>query len=319
VTKTFQPYAVDWLRRRVATGLRSANDYESMLRNHLLPKWTHHALTDIRPLEVRSWVESLQAKDLAPRTVRNIYGLLRNILADAMMDELIETNPCCLRGASLPPNEHKDPDFREKHVFSHEETLQIISQSDIPLRWRCLYMLQFATGNRIGETLALEWGDVQIDNGLPLIVVSKSYNSKTNKVGPTKTKIARKIPVHLRLLSVLRDWRAAYISEVQDPALTQYLVFPAPRGGAQKHMRSSVALHRFQKDLERMGLDKRRMHDARRTFVTLACNTDGADTEILRRVTHARKGDVHDGYREVPVEVVAREVRKLDLGGTSDE
>jgi hypothetical protein len=73
-------------------------------------------------------------------------------------------------------------------------------------------------------------------------------------------------------------------------------------------------LHRFHEDLERIGLRPRRLHDLRRTFISL-CREDGANKELLRWVTHGVTSDVMDTYTTPTWEALCSQVSvlKLDL------
>lgn len=80
------------------------------------------------------------------------------------------------------------------------------------------------------------------------------------------------------------------------------------------------ALKRFHEDLERLGLRKRRQHDARRSFITLA-RSDGARKDVLEWVTHGPRGDIVDLYTTLPWEALCAEVAKLRIfaaGGKGD-
>jgi hypothetical protein len=72
------------------------------------------------------------------------------------------------------------------------------------------------------------------------------------------------------------------------------------------------ALKRFHEDLERVDLRKRRQHDARRTFITLA-RSDGARKDVLEWVTHGPRGDIVDLYTTLPWETLCAEVAKLRI------
>ena len=82
----------------------------------------------------------------------------------------------------------------------------------------------------------------------------------------------------------------------------------------------NVALRRFHEDLERLGLRKRRQHDLRRTFVTLA-RSDGARKDILEQIFHGPRGDIMDMYTTLPWRVLCDEVSKLrvELPRAGDE
>jgi len=54
----------------------------------------------------------------------------------------------------------------------------------------------------------------------------------------------------------------------------------------------------FLRDLRTLGIEHRRVHDLRRTFISLA-REDGADKDILRRGTHQPPKDVMELYTTV--------------------
>ena len=69
---------------------------------------------------------------------------------------------------------------------------------------------------------------------------------------------------------------------------------------------------RAQKDLLALGLRRRRVHDLRRTGLSLA-QEDGADENMLKRGTHAPPKHVVGLYTTVAWEALCREVAKLKL------
>jgi Phage integrase central domain len=107
---TVRRYAERWTKGRLAQGLSSAEDDFTRLRVHALPSIGHLNMQDIRPRHVRDLVRALRAKGrLAPRSIRHIHGALHVMFRDAVVDELIATNPCLLKRGELPRRIDKDP------------------------------------------------------------------------------------------------------------------------------------------------------------------------------------------------------------------
>jgi integrase len=93
----FGEYAVRWIEER---GLAPTTDelYRRLLRLHLLPTFESVNLDEITPPNVRTWrAERLAATGAT--TVAKAYRLLKAILQTAADDELIQRNPCRIRGA----------------------------------------------------------------------------------------------------------------------------------------------------------------------------------------------------------------------------
>lgn len=301
----FGVYAWAWLAKKEKAGLRSAIDYASTIRRHLVPRFGPRRIGDIRTPDVRAFVGELRSLQgdaaLSSRRVLGIYACLRNIFRDAVAEELLDRQPCCLRGKDLPANEDADPRFRRSSLFTTEE-IQALVRAPSDLFWRSLYVALFATGARVGELLGLRWRDVHLDEEpLGRIDVVEAWASKRREASPPKTRLAREVPIAPPLARALHALRDHLSPDEGD------LVWGAP--GA--HLSSREVLEHLHADLTALGLRRRRVHDARRTFISLACNSEGADLQVLRRVTHLRPADVHSAYREIPWDVTCREFSKI--------
>ena len=89
-----------------------------------------------------------------------------------------------------------------------------------------------------------------------------------------------------------------------------YLIPSTTAAARGTHLLNLDALYAFHRDLELLGMRRRRLHDARRTFISLAL-ADGARKDILRWVTHGPTGDIVDSYTTLPWDALCAEVRKL--------
>ncbi len=80
------------------------------------------------------------------------------------------------------------------------------------------------------------------------------------------------------------------------------------------HTKNSMK-KRFDRDLVELGLRHRRLHDTRRTFVTLA-RQDGAARDLLETITHRGRGNrnILDAYTSFSWEAKCVEVAKLRFG-----
>jgi hypothetical protein len=164
----------------------------------------------------------------------------------------------------------------------------------------------------------LRWRMLNFDM-LPLgrIVVARSYMKRG-----TKTKAVRWMPIHPALSRVLHGWfERGWESVIGRSPEPDDLVAPTPppaRGkgprtpAGQMRTKSYVEKH-FWKQLEVLGFPHRRVHDLRRTFISLA-REDGADKDILRgRGTHQPPKDVMELYTTVEWRKLCDEVAKLRL------
>lgn len=78
------------------------------------------------------------------------------------------------------------------------------------------------------------------------------------------------------------------------------------------HRRNTVALKQLHDHLDLLGMRHRRIHDFRRTFITLSCRTRG-DHEILKRMTHTKSAGSYDTYRDIPWEDSCTELSRFKI------
>ena len=313
---TVSAYADQWLTRREGLGISDVENERGRLKHHVLADIGHLALADVRPRHIRDLVHRLRRQgDLAPRTVHKVYGVVRILFNDAVVDELIPSSPCVLRKRDLGPDEDQDPEWRAGAVFEREELELLISSPELPWDRRVVYALMGIADLRHGEMAGLRWRNYDPDmKPLGKLVVAHSYASRT------KTKRPRMMPVHPTLAVVLDGWRDEGWEKMMGRAPgPDDLIAPRPphHVARQKSRKSTSGMRdknysrrRMVDDLKALGMRHRRGHDLRRTFITLA-RQDGARPDLLEMVTHAPRGNIMNIYTSMPWEALCAEVAKL--------
>ena len=312
---TVARYVKTWLDERRQRGFEDVKTDEGRLKH--AASLGHLILSSVRPRDIRDLVRTLSAKigpaktDMAPRTVRHVYGTLHTMFEDALADELIEANPCVLKRGELPKKRDKDPTWRAGAVFTREEVERIISDERIPHDRRVLDALLFLAGLRFGESAALRFSDYDATmKPLGRIRLTQSYSTKKRTLKSLKTEQPREIPVHPTLAKILAQWKLhGWQATMGRPPREDDLLVPSREG---RNRNSNHMLRCLHEDLGRIGLRSRRQHDARRTFISLA-RGDGARADILRWITHGPTGDIVDLYTTLPWETLCAEVSKLRI------
>lgn len=311
---TVRAYAAKWIEARKLRNVASADDDAARLR-HAVRQLGSMPLKEVRHRHVLSMVRGLQEKgELAPRSIRHVHSTLRVMFGEALIQDLVAANPCTLtvdRG-ELPGVEDKDPAWRDTAVFARDEVETLISAPSLTERQRVLNGLLFLGGFRINEVTPRAWREYDAAAkplGMLRVATSFSRKRKVVKAG-TKTGPARLVPVHPTLASLLAGWKlGGWERTYGRPPGPEDFILPNQEGGRLDCVRSLTDFHR---DLDALGLRRRRQHDARRTFISLAL-ADGARKEVLKRVTHGARGDVMDLYNTVPWPTLCEEVAKLNI------
>jgi integrase len=255
-------YAEAWLSKRET---ETAADDRGRIYNHILPALGNIPIGELRPRQVRTFVEELTRKRrqgnrrkdgsvvpndelLAPRTVRHIYGTLRAMLNDAVADELIASSSCVLKD-ELPAKRDKDRTWRRTAVFTRDEVETIISAPSTPDDRRVLASLMFLGAMRFGESAALTWRDYDPTcTPLGKLVIEKSYSTKKRKVKGTKTENPREMPVHPTLARILATWKLSGFEQLTGRTPRPDDPIVPSRRGAYRNVNAS--LRRFHEDLE---------------------------------------------------------------------
>ena len=232
---TLGGYGDAWLAKRTC---RSAEDERRLWRSHVAGTWlARMPIAEVKRKHIRDYLlelaqkrklvakpggqrgERVQSdKPLSRQTVKLVFALLHRLLEEAIVDELIETNPA--RGHRMP-RPVTDADLEEKWTFlSAEEIDQLLGCPDISEKARAVFEVAIFTGLRQGEIWGLRWCDLKLDTDRPECVVRHSY-----QVLPKAAKLRRfpLLPRAAQALRRVRGWSA--------DTSTEALVFPSPDGG----------------------------------------------------------------------------------------
>jgi len=320
---TLAAYAKRWLLEREALGVRSTSDDETRLRLHVLPTLGMHRLDEVRPMHIRDLVRELRKGELAPKTVRNIYGLVHSLFEDAVGDELLMTNPCKLKRKQLPKNRDADPEWRGLATYTVNEVERLFSDPLVPVDRRVQYALKALAALRHGEVAALRWRHYDpTREPLGGLTIAFSYDSKKREEKPTKMEDTRRVPVHPVLAKILAAWRLSHWERIYGHAPgPDDLVVPTRNA---THVNAGEAGKAMKLDLAELGLRvdagklrDRGGHDLRAWFITTA-KEHGASADLLQRVTHKAGTDVQSLYTRPLWAALCAQVDKLKcsiLGG----
>jgi integrase len=313
-----------WGRKWLSTREDYNGDDARILRLHVNPVIGDMLLAEVGSRHI---LELAQTWKGAPRTLRNRYSTTHSMFADAAVAGLIQVSPCILRrGKHLPTIEDADAEWRASAVFKRSELVTLITPTAaVEEDSTIVYSLLGLAGVRHGEMAGLRWRHYDPDREpLGSLLIATSYGR-----GRTKTKRTRIMPVHPLLASVLAQWKLTGWSRLMGRAPTDDdLVVPQPlqnpagrRFGKRAHLQvgddsrmrtKDHSWKRFARHLEDLKLRHRRIHDLRRTFISLA-RADGADRDVLRWGTHGRSGDIMDAYTEMDWKRLCGEVAKLKV------
>ncbi|MGW4591714.1 tyrosine-type recombinase/integrase [Amycolatopsis thermoflava] len=233
-------WAPDWLDA-LDIDRRTEENYRSIVRTHILPRWGTTALADVTNLDSRRWEKELRS-GLAQATVVSIMKCFSLMLTDAADEKLIAANPLQARRRGRRNGRRQR---RPRQIWAEpREVLQVADQVAVKYGpgGAVLVVTAAWTGARWGELVGLQRPNLRLfDDGTGVIVVDPDIGAlhETNAgglfLGPPKTEeSARAISLPPFLVSLLRDHLTTH---------THPHVFVTPQG--QLHRRSNFARRAF--------------------------------------------------------------------------
>ena len=187
---------------------------------------------------------------LADSQLRNIHSLCRRALEKAVSEDLIPQNPAS--GCKLPPARKG-----EMNILSRESMQKLLIQAKEEKYYE-LFLLEFATGLRLGELTALQWEDLNLTTGELRISKQAVVIGSEVVVTEPKTKAAvRTLPLPPKVLEVFREYRKRNVSR---------WLFPSPKK-EDSPLLPSVVRQRLHRLLDHAGCERVRFHDLRHPYV----------------------------------------------------
>ena len=253
---------------------------ESILSNHVLPRFGATPLAAIDYMAVRSWVADL-SKRLSPASVHKAHQVLSKVLRSAVAAGLISKNAA--ENVPLPRQ-----DRTEMRMLTPVE-VQALADAMDP-RYRAVVITAAYTGLRVGELTALRRSNIDL---------------LRRRITVTETLVEVKGELIFNPPKTARGFRSVPIANVVARELEQHLlsygegapdslVFAAPEGGP---LRLSLWRRRFfLPAVQRAGLEHLRIHELRHTAVSLWIAAGASPVEVAKWAGHSRTQTVFDVY-----------------------
>ena len=273
---------------------RTVDNYKGVVKARIKPGLGAVKLDALNPHTIQSYYNGLTKEGLAPKTVKNIHGILHKALQQAVSNGYIKTNPAdrCI----LPR-----PVRRELKPLD-EDMITAFLRAIQGHQFEELFTVTLFTGMREGEALGLLWdcvdltkGTITVDKQLQLIrgsrgqyqmVPTKNSKSRTLALAPTVTATLKR--VHLRQLENRLRYGECYENSG--------FVFTDELG---HHLSASSVYKSFKKVMEQIGSPETRFHDLRHSYAVASIRSGNDIKTVQENLGHATAAFTLDVYGHV--------------------
>lgn len=309
---TVSNIAEQWLlRQKMIVKESTYAKYRTNVDNHILPQLGTLRITELNSALINMYIQHLKENGrsdgrggLSAKYIRDLYTILRGIIHYA---ELEYNFPNAVKNCRMPPKEEI-----KNRILSKEEQkrLENYVKADVKDRKKCGILLALYTGLRLGEICALQWRDIDLQEGL--VNVSKTMQRIQNPnreeaprtlliiSSPKSRSSVRSIPLPSFLQEYLKEQdcpnnNTAYFLTNQTDQIIE------PRN-YQYH---------FRRYMQELHMEQVHFHTLRHTFATRGIES-GMDMKSLSEILgHTDINITMNTYVHSSVEEKRRQIEKL--------
>jgi integrase len=270
--------------------------YLGIAKTHIIPALGSINIRELTPYAIQSLLNTLHGqKKLSQRLIKGVRETLNQAYNHAIELKLADTNPAL--GTKLPKQSRSRSNEKEDaKVIPLADRAKILTAAEDDLRMKTAITTLLFTGMRVGEFLAMTWGQVNfkdstitIDRG---ITHSCEYHEdgrlkrRRTVVGDTKTQCSvRTIKASPVVLDTLRAWRKALPGHMRstpghDILAKDAVVFPNDMGKMRTYDGFRTTYRRF---MSENGLGNYPIHSYRHTFTTMLLER-GVNPKVVQKL-----------------------------------
>jgi integrase len=249
----------------------AAHAYSVSFRLYIIPPLGDMPIESITPMNVQKFVDGLHLRGLSPGYTRTVFAHLRAFFNDLVNLEILDRSPC--RGIILPRVQHV-----QQLKLEPSEIWRLLDILDFPMR-ALIAVLAFG-GLRIGECLALRWGNIDFQRAIIRVIEAWDTNMRTFHPPKTATSV-RSVNMIRQLARILSKYKS-----LQDKVGPQDLLFPS-RDDPTRPLAYGTVHGLFTKARDAAGLPPVILHSLRKSYTSIMLAGGASVNTVSRNLGHS--------------------------------
>lgn len=286
---------------------RTVDNYKGVVRSRIKPGLGAIKLEALTPHTIQSYYNSLTKEGLAPKTVKNIHGIIHKAMQQAMANGYIKLNPA--DSCVLPRAERKELKPMD------EDKITAFLKAIPGHKFEDLFTVTLFTGMREGEALGLLWDCVDLDSAT--ITIDKQLQLIRGSRGqyqmvPTKNSKGRTISIAPYVVSVLRRVKRKQLENrlrYGECWEQSGFVFTDELG---RHLSASSVYKAFKAVMEEIGSPETRFHDLRHSYAVAAIKSGDDIKTVQENLGHATAAFTLDVYGHVTAKMKQESAARME-------
>lgn len=303
----------DWLNTWVAEYIGNVKSstrksYQDHVRLNIIPYIGNVPLSKVTAAMIQQMYNELQAeKELSPKTIKNVHGVLHRALEQAQKMGYIRSDP--LVAVTLPRIERKQIKPLE------DEELSAFLKEIRGNPYELVYFVTVFTGLRQGEVLGLTWDCVNFEK--QTLLINKQHGKKKGtreycfsslkNDRPRVIEAADGVMDSLKKQQLRQQRWAARLKDGWDNP--DNLVFTTEAG---RYLCNQTVYLAFKKIVRRLHLDATRFHDLRHTYAVNSLKSGDDIKTVQENLGHQTAAFTLDVYAHATNSMKRESANRMD-------
>ncbi len=287
----FKDYAIYWLDdiKSLKCEMTTMYGYRNIVNNHLIPYFGDYKLQDLKQKPINKYFKKKDEDGLSKNTIRKHYDLLKDILKNAVNEEIILKNP-------LDKIEPLKIDKKEMNFYTIEQLNKLfeVIKDD---RMEIVVKLAGLLGLRREEIAGLKWKNIDLENNLITIAEARvQAGGKIKDKGTKNTSSYRTLympddikDILLKIQRKQKDQKNILKNSYNNKGYVM-------AWGNGEPYRPNYLSDLFKKTITDNNLPPIRLHDLRHTFASVANELGVGLYDISKALGHSQIGTTSEIY-----------------------